>query len=52
MTSESDMPKVRITISLTKDIVDWLDDRVQDRTFKDRSHAVEKIVYDRMKQKG
>jgi metal-responsive CopG/Arc/MetJ family transcriptional regulator len=49
MTIENDMPKARITISISKDVLEWLDKQVAERTFKDRSHAIEKIVYDKMK---
>jgi metal-responsive CopG/Arc/MetJ family transcriptional regulator len=45
------MPKARVTISISKDVLEWLDKQVEDRTFKDRSHAIEKIVYDLMQQK-
>jgi len=45
------MPKQRVTISISKDILEWIDKQVQDRTFKDRSHAIEKLIYDRMKEK-
>lgn len=51
MTFEDNMPKARITISISKDILEYLDRQVEERVFKDRSHAIEKIVYDRMKEK-
>jgi metal-responsive CopG/Arc/MetJ family transcriptional regulator len=45
------MPKVRVTVSLSKDVVDWLDSQVAERVYKDRSHALEKIIFDLMKEK-
>jgi metal-responsive CopG/Arc/MetJ family transcriptional regulator len=43
--------KQRVTISLSAEILKWLDDQVKQRNYKDRSHAVEKLVFDRMQQK-
>ena len=48
---KENMPKLRITVSLSKDIVAWIDKQVEERTFKDRSHAIEKLIYDKMKEK-
>ena len=45
------MPKHRVTISISKDVLEWIDKQVQDRTFKDRSHAIEKLIYDKMQEK-
>ena len=45
------MPKVRVTISISKDVLEWIDKQVENRTFKDRSHAIEKLIYDCMKEK-
>jgi len=45
------MPKQRVTISISKDVLAWIDRQVQDRTFKDRSHAIEKLIYDKMQEK-
>jgi metal-responsive CopG/Arc/MetJ family transcriptional regulator len=47
----NDMAKKRVTISLSPEILKWLDDQVKQRNYKDRSHAVEKLVFDRMQQK-
>ncbi len=52
MTSESDMVKPRITISISKDVLEFLDKQVDERVYKDRSHAIEKIIYDHMKAQG
>jgi metal-responsive CopG/Arc/MetJ family transcriptional regulator len=52
MTSETNMPKQRVTISISKDVLDWIDKQIENRTYKDRSHAIEKVLYDRMQAKG
>ena len=49
MTTEM-APKKRVTISISQEILEWIDQQVENRNYKDRSHAIEKIVYDR-KQK-
>jgi len=46
------MAKARVTISISKDVLEWIDKQVKDRTFKDRSHAIEKLIYDKMKEKN
>lgn len=43
-------PKKRVTISLSQEILEWVDSQVEERTYKDRSHAIEKIIYDKMQQ--
>jgi metal-responsive CopG/Arc/MetJ family transcriptional regulator len=48
--NETMPPKKRVTVSLSKDILEWVDAQVEDRTYKDRSHAIEKIIYDRMQE--
>ena len=46
----SDLAKKRVTISISPEILQWLDDQVEKRNYKDRSHEVEKLVYDRMQR--
>jgi metal-responsive CopG/Arc/MetJ family transcriptional regulator len=46
-----DMAKQRVTVSLSPEILKWLDGQVEQRNYKDRSHAIEKLVYDRMQEK-
>ncbi len=36
--------KERITVSVDKKFLDWLDRRVQDRTFANRSHGFEFLI--------
>ena len=40
--------KERVTITLDKNLLAWLDSRVGDKTFANRSHAVEYLVRRRM----
>lgn len=51
MIERNEMPKQRVTISISKDVLEWIDRQVENRTFKDRSHAVEKLIYDKMQEK-
>lgn len=51
MMNEEKRTKPRVTISISKEVLDYLDKQVEERVYKDRSHAIEKIVYDRMKEK-
>jgi len=51
MNADSNMAKQRITVSLSKDVVAWLDKQIENRNYKDRSHAIEKLVYDTMQKK-
>jgi Arc/MetJ-type ribon-helix-helix transcriptional regulator len=47
----NDMAKKRVTISISPEIlIPWLDEQVEKRNYKDLSHAVEKLVYDRMQE--
>lgn len=41
----------RVSITLPKDVLQWLDKQVEARTYHNRSHAIEKILYDRMQEK-
>jgi len=38
------MPKARVTVTLPKVCVNWLDEQVQKRTYHNRSHAVEVVI--------
>jgi len=51
MNERNEMPKHRVTISISKEVLEWIDRQVENRTFKDRSHAVEKLIYDKMMEK-
>jgi metal-responsive CopG/Arc/MetJ family transcriptional regulator len=36
--------RVRVSITLPKECIDYVEKYVKDRTFKDRSHALERII--------
>ncbi len=40
--------KERITITIDKDLLDWLDSKVSDRTFANRSHGFEYVIQRRI----
>ncbi|MEM3459100.1 MAG: ribbon-helix-helix domain-containing protein [Candidatus Bathyarchaeia archaeon] len=50
MNVENEMPKQRVTVSISKDVLEWIDSQVEKRIFKDRSHAFEKLIYDKMQE--
>lgn len=51
MTNDSNMPpKKRVTISISQDVLEWIDSQVEERIYKDRSHAIEKLIYDKKKE--
>jgi metal-responsive CopG/Arc/MetJ family transcriptional regulator len=43
-------PKKRVTVSISKDLIEWIDDQVSNRTYKDRSHAFEKMIWDKKQE--
>jgi metal-responsive CopG/Arc/MetJ family transcriptional regulator len=36
--------KERITVTIDKDLLDWLDERIKDKTFANRSHGFEFLI--------
>lgn len=36
--------KQRITITIDKDLMNWLDKKVKDKTFANRSHGIEYLI--------
>jgi len=45
------MPKVRISVTLPKELVDWIDEQVRKRIYASRSHAIEVLILENMKSK-
>lgn len=39
-----DMPKKQVTVTIPKELLEWLDGEVDKRTYADRSHAVEMAI--------
>ena len=51
MSEEKQMaPRVPISVTLPKELIDWLDKKVEDRLFANRSHGVELAVMEAMKK--
>ncbi len=46
------MPRERVSLTLPKECLDWIDDKVKSRTYSNRSHAMEVLVLEAMKQRG
>ena len=40
--------KERITVTIDKDLLDWIDERVKDKTFANRSHGFEFLIKKKM----
>jgi len=38
------LPRERITVTLPKDCLEWLDEQVKSRVYHNRSHAVEVVI--------
>lgn len=48
-TEEIEMPRQAISITLPKECVDWVDEKVKERTYASRSHAIEVLILKEMK---
>ncbi len=49
MEIEATQLRERISLTLPKSAVDWLDQKVSERKYASRSHAVEVLILDAMK---
>ena len=47
---EGNMPRERVSITLPKECVDWVDEKVKSRVYSNRSHAIEVIILEFMKK--
>jgi len=45
------MPKARRSVSISKDLMEWINKQIQHKRFKDVSHAIEYALY-RLKEEG
>jgi metal-responsive CopG/Arc/MetJ family transcriptional regulator len=43
------MVKERVSLTIRKELLTWLDSKVQDLTYANRSHAVESLIAKEMK---
>jgi Arc/MetJ-type ribon-helix-helix transcriptional regulator len=51
MTNENELPRQRLTISLSKEVLEWIDQQIKEGAFYNRSHAIEKCLLEKMKEK-
>lgn len=45
-----ELTRIRVSITLPKDIVEWIDSKVEARIYHNRSHAIEVLVRNEMKK--
>ena len=45
-----EMVRVPISITLPKECVEWIDRKVESRTYANRSHGIEVLILEAMKQ--
>jgi Arc/MetJ-type ribon-helix-helix transcriptional regulator len=46
------LPRVKITVSLPLEVVEWLNERVKDGTYANISKGVEQCILNKMHEKG
>lgn len=44
------MPRERVSVTLPKECVKWIDNKIESRTYANRSHALEFLVLEAMKR--
>jgi len=50
-TEEIEMPRIRVSITLPQECLDWIDKQVDARIFHNRSHALEVLILKEMQKK-
>jgi len=45
-----EMVRERVSITLPKEIVEWIDKKIQSRIYANRSHAIEVIILEAIKR--
>ncbi len=43
-------PRVPISVTLPKEAVEWIDKKVEERTYANRSHAIEVLILEAKKK--
>jgi metal-responsive CopG/Arc/MetJ family transcriptional regulator len=43
------MVRERVSITLPKDCLAWIDQKIEGRTYANRSHAIEVLIFEAMK---
>jgi len=49
MRNDEEMPKERISITIRKEFLEWLDKKVSDLRYASRSHAIESLIDEKIK---
>ena len=44
------LPRERVSMTLPKECVEWVDEKIKSRTYANRSHAIEVLILEAMKQ--
>jgi len=44
--------KERITVTLEKELLDWVDKKIQERVFANRSHGFEFLIAEKMREEN
>ena len=50
LNNKNEVMRVKKTITLSKDVVDWLEKEIKERRFSSLSHGIEFAVYQLMKK--
>lgn len=46
------MPRVKTTITISKELLDWVESKIDERVYSSLSHAVEYALYQQMKKES
>ena len=49
-TEVTGMVRERVSITLPKDCLTWIDRKIEGRTYANRSHAIEVLIFEAMKK--
>jgi len=49
MSSNNEVVRVKKTVTLPKDVIDWLEREIEERRFSNVSHGIEYAIYQLMK---
>ena len=52
MIEDKRMTRIPVSITLPKTCVEWVDNKVEGRTYANRSHAIEVLILDAMKNQN
>ena len=44
-TNNEAMPKIRRSVTISKELMDWIQEQIKQKRFKDVSHAIEYSLY-------